>query len=104
MPAEAAFTIPADHPALAGHFPGNPIVPGVLVLAHVQKTLETRVGPVRLTGLPQVKFLAPLRPGETCHIAFTTLAGGNARFDCRSGERPVARGTMRFETDADSAE
>ena len=103
MPAEAAFTIPADHPALAGHFPGDLIVPGVLVLAHVQQALESRVGPARLTGLPQAKFLAPLRPGETCVIEFTTLADGHARFDCRSGEQPVARGTMRFETDADSA-
>jgi len=101
MPAEAAFTIPADHPALAGHFPGNPIVPGVLVLAHVQRALEARVGPVRPTGLPQAKFLAPLRPGETCLITFTTLADGDARFECRSGGRLVARGTLRFETDAD---
>jgi 3-hydroxyacyl-[acyl-carrier-protein] dehydratase len=97
---DATFTIAPDHPALAGHFPGNPIVPGVLVLEHVQLALEARVGPVRLTALPETKFLSPLRPGEPCDIAFATLAEGLARFDCRSGARPVARGSMRYETDA----
>ena len=103
MPADATFTIAPDHPALAGHFPGNPIVPGVLMLEHVQLALEARVGPVRLTSLPQAKFLSPLRPGEACIVAFTRLADGHAQFDCRSGERPVARGNMRFETDANGS-
>jgi len=96
MPAEATFTVAADHPALPGHFPGDPIVPGILVLAHVQDELAARVGPVRLTGLPQVKFLAPLRPGEPCTIAFPELAAGRARFECRSGARVIARGALRF--------
>jgi len=100
MTAEAAFTIAAEHPALAGHFPGNPIVPGVLVLEHVQRALEARIGPIRVIGLPQAKFLSPLRPGETCVIAFTRLGDGGVVFDCRSGARAVARGSMRFETDA----
>jgi len=103
MPTDATFTIAADHPALAGHFPGNPIVPGVLVLEHVQKALEARVGPVRLTGVPQAKFLSPLRPDETCVIVFTGVADGNARFDCRSGVRTIARGNLRFDADAGRA-
>jgi 3-hydroxymyristoyl/3-hydroxydecanoyl-(acyl carrier protein) dehydratase len=103
MPTEATFTIAADHPALAGHFPGNPIVPGVLVLEHVQQMLEADIGPVRLTSLPQVKFLSPLRPGEPCAVAFTQLAGGSAQFDCHSGTRAIARGSLRFEADAGRA-
>ena len=100
MPAEATFTIAADHPAIAGHFPGNPIVPGILVLAHVQDELAARIGSVRLTALPQVKFLAPLRPGETCTIAFPELAAGRARFECRSSTRIIARGVLQFAADA----
>lgn len=100
MPIDATFTIAAEHSSLAGHFPGNPIVPGVLVLEHVQRALEARVGPVRLTGLPQAKFLSPLRPGEMCSVAFTQLADGRAQFDCRSGARTIARGTLRFDADA----
>lgn len=103
MPTEATFTIAADHPAIAGHFPGNPIVPGVLVLAHVQRVLEASVGPVRLTGFPQAKFLSPLRPGEPCAVAFTHLADGSARFDCHHGTRSIARGSLQFEADAGRA-
>jgi 3-hydroxymyristoyl/3-hydroxydecanoyl-(acyl carrier protein) dehydratase len=103
MPTEATFTIAADHPALAGHFPGNPIVPGVLVLEHVQRMLEANIGPVRLTALPQAKFLSPLRPGEPCVVAFTNIAGGSAQFDCHSGTRAIARGSLRFEADASRA-
>jgi 3-hydroxyacyl-[acyl-carrier-protein] dehydratase len=103
MAADGAFTITIDHPALDGHFPGNPIVPGVLVLEQVQRALQERIGRVRLTGLSQVKFLSPLRPGETCVVSFRDLAATQAHFDCRSGTRAIARGTLRFEADARDA-
>lgn len=51
--------IPPDHPALAGHFPGNPIVPGVVLLDAV-----LRAAGLGRARLPSVKFHAPLRPGE----------------------------------------
>ena len=40
------FTIPADHPALPGHFPGQPIVPGVVVLDRVVEVIEAGHGPL----------------------------------------------------------
>lgn len=62
------FRIPHDHPALAGHFPGNPVVPGVVVLEHVIAAIEARRGTLPPLRLPQVKFLSPLRPGEYADI------------------------------------
>ncbi len=63
------FVIAHDHPALPGHFPGRPIVPGVVVLDRVLAAIEAAggqaAGPLRL---PQVKFLQPLLPGETARI------------------------------------
>ena len=63
------FAVPKNHPALPGHFPGRPIVPGVLlldqVLAHVSRALHR---PVVL--LQQVKFTSALRPEETALVAF----------------------------------
>lgn len=63
------FSIPFDHPSLAGHFPGRPIVPGVLLLDRVLALIEAREGiaPAALR-LPQVKFLRPLLPGECARI------------------------------------
>lgn len=62
------FTIPADHPSLPGHFPGRPLVPGVVVLERVVEAIETTHGALGRLRLPQVKFLQPLLPGETARI------------------------------------
>lgn len=62
------FTIAADHPSLAGHFPGRPIVPGVLLLQRVIEAIEARHGPLPPLQLPQVKFLQPLLPGQQAQI------------------------------------
>lgn len=63
-----AFTIDADHPSLAGHFPGRPIVPGVVILERVIAAIEAVHAPLATLRLPQVKFLQPLLPGESARI------------------------------------
>ncbi|HET6603325.1 MAG TPA: hypothetical protein VFG21_03795 [Xanthomonadaceae bacterium] len=64
--------IDADHPALAGHFPGNPVVPGVVLLDACQEACARMLGcPVRVVGLPRVKFLRALRPGERAELVLT---------------------------------
>lgn len=62
------FSIPADHPSLPGHFPGQPIVPGVVVLERVLEAIESTHGPLGTLRLPQVKFAQPLLPGEVADI------------------------------------
>jgi 3-hydroxymyristoyl/3-hydroxydecanoyl-(acyl carrier protein) dehydratase len=62
------FAIPADHPCLPGHFPGRPLVPGVVLLERVIEAIEAAHGPLDGLRLPQVKFLQPLRPGEVARI------------------------------------
>ncbi|WP_018936817.1 hypothetical protein [Thioalkalivibrio sp. ALJ24] len=53
--------IPADHPALPGHFPGHPVVPGVVILEQVAQA-ATELGLEAPGRFPQVKFIAPLPP------------------------------------------
>jgi 3-hydroxymyristoyl/3-hydroxydecanoyl-(acyl carrier protein) dehydratase len=62
------FSIPADHPSLPGHFPGQPIVPGVVVLDRVLEAIEDTHGALGPLRLPQVKFAQPLLPGEVADI------------------------------------
>src|SRR4029453_8152827 len=70
MTFEISRRIPADHPSLAGHFPNAPIAPGVVVLDEVAAALaEWRKGS-RVIGIPFVKFLAPIQPGELFTIVF----------------------------------
>ena len=62
------FAIPADHPCLPGHFPGQPIVPGVVVLDRVLAAIEAQHGAIGALRMPQVKFLQPLLPEQTARI------------------------------------
>ena len=62
------FTISPDHPSLPGHFPGKPIVPGVVLLERVIEAIEAAQGPLPPLRLPQVKFMQPLLPGESADV------------------------------------
>lgn len=90
--------ISADHPALAGHFPGQPVVPGVVLLDQVIQALEAHLGRVpRVTGLPSVKFLAPLEPEADFHIEFADKGAGRAAFTVLGGDRKLATGSLQYE-------
>ena len=62
------FSIPHDHPSLPGHFPGRPIVPGVVLLERVLEAIELMHVPLGALRLPQVKFMQPLLPGEPARV------------------------------------
>jgi len=88
-PVQLAHTVPADHPVFAGHFPGQPLVPGALLLAEVMEAVQrvpalaTRLG--ANPTLAAAKFLAPVRPGSTLSIELHPEAGAGrgVRFDVR---------------------
>jgi 3-hydroxymyristoyl/3-hydroxydecanoyl-(acyl carrier protein) dehydratase len=57
------FVVPADHPSLAGHFPGQPVVPAVVLLDAVLAAIRSR-GDFVLRSIPVAKFLLPVLPDE----------------------------------------
>lgn len=67
------FAISADHPCLPGHFPGQPIVPGVVVLDQVLTAIEAQHGALGPLRIPQVKFLQPLLPQQSARIELLPL-------------------------------
>lgn len=68
------FSIAPDHPCLPGHFPGRPLVPGVVLLEQVLAAIEAGHGPLGALRLPQVKFLQPLLPGEPARVELQPLS------------------------------
>lgn len=86
------MTIPNDHPSLSGHFPNEPIVPGVVILDTVIRFAQQ--GSFRVTGIENVKFKAPLHPDAPFHVELSPYPG---RVDFRvvTGNTPLAHGTLR---------
>jgi 3-hydroxyacyl-[acyl-carrier-protein] dehydratase len=78
------FAVPCAHPAFEGHFPGDPILPGVVLVSEVLEALladgcAEALGP--RPCISAVKFLAPVRPGAELEIRWTPPAGGRLRFE-----------------------
>ncbi len=84
--------IAADHPALPGHFPGNPLVPGVVLLERVAAAWKAWRGvPV---GRFDAKFVQALRPDEDAVIGLYD-EGEGVRFEVTGVDgRVLARGTL----------
>lgn len=87
------FTISPDHPSLPGHFPGRPVVPGVVVLERVIEAIEAAHGPLAALRLPQVKFLQPLLPGEPATVVLDGAAP-RWRFRVLRGDVLLASGEV----------
>jgi acyl-coenzyme A synthetase/AMP-(fatty) acid ligase len=93
--AALTFTVPPEHPALAGHFPGRPIVPGVVLLDHALDAIGCALGKsCGACRIESAKFLSPAEPGEVLDVAYETSASGAIRFTVRAGARTVASGAV----------
>ncbi len=93
------LTIPTDHPAFAGHFPGTPIVPGVVLLDEALHAIALAAGISPATcQISSVKFLSPLKPGESVVIEHETQNNGSVRFDVVCGTRKIVSGSVTLGT------
>ncbi len=92
---EFSWVVPHDHPALAGHFPGQPIVPGVVLIDRVILFAERLPGCASVCWqIANAKFLSPVGPGETLSFIFEVRGGGAISFNVRAGGRAVASGSL----------
>ncbi|HXS28452.1 MAG TPA: hypothetical protein VN730_12370 [Steroidobacteraceae bacterium] len=92
----AAIRVAKEHPALAGHFPGKPIVPGVLVLERLLEAAERELGrALRVAGLAHAKFPTPLLPEEQARASFQ-IEGDRLDFEIEREGRLIARGVFQL--------
>tara|TARA_R110001606_G_scaffold395664_2_gene568442 strand:+ start:56906 stop:57226 length:321 start_codon:yes stop_codon:yes gene_type:complete len=89
------WTVSADHPAFTGHFPGNPTVPGVVLLDVALHAITAATGiALELCEISTVKFLSPVSPNEELLIQHTLLETGAIRFEILCGTRKIATGRV----------
>ncbi len=72
---EVLADVPADSPWFSGHFPGEPILPGIALIyiveqAIIQDALKNGEQ-VQLHALKRVRFIQPVRPEETLSVSIT---------------------------------
>jgi acyl-CoA synthetase (AMP-forming)/AMP-acid ligase II len=87
-----------EHPSAKGHFPGNPIIPGAVLLREVVAAISGPDGvPASLREILWAKFHLPVRPGDTLGIRWSEI-GDEVRFVCSiaGSDRPAVTGALRL--------
>ena len=77
---EALAEVPVDSPWFSGHFPGEPILPGI-ALIHLVKQAITQEAlkkgeQLQLHALKRVRFTQPVRPGDSLSVSITGEEAG----------------------------
>jgi 3-hydroxymyristoyl/3-hydroxydecanoyl-(acyl carrier protein) dehydratase len=89
------WIVPLDHPAFSGHFPGTPILPGVILLDTVLHAITAATGiALDICEISSVKFLSPANPGDELVIQHVISTSGTIRFDIVAGMRKIASGSI----------
>lgn len=89
-----------EHPSLPGHFPGTPVVPGVVLLSYVLSELRRQQPNIKVVGVKKLKFLSLLLPEQSFVVEFAAPIGASLRFKCwRNAERkePLVDGHLLLE-------
>jgi 3-hydroxymyristoyl/3-hydroxydecanoyl-(acyl carrier protein) dehydratase len=96
-PARMSFVIDTDHPALAGHFPDHPVVPGVMIIDRVLDAVATSWPAVHVKGIRKMKFLRPLLPQQVCEVQLSEPKDNCLRFVCSCAGERIAEGSVWLE-------
>lgn len=87
-----------NSPWFSGHFPDNPILPGIAQLKMVSDLISTSSGrDMYLSGVTRVKFRKIVKPGDVLDINVTPGSKKDQYiFKITSGDEDVCSGWMFF--------
>ena len=97
MGLERIVIVGAEHPSLTGHFPGHPVVPGVVMLGEIMNIIREMANEnLEFVGVPSVKFMSPLKPEESLRITLKHQGDGAMEFTCATASRSIASGCLQY--------
>ncbi|UCH47344.1 MAG: AMP-binding protein [Betaproteobacteria bacterium] len=104
MPVVVNRHVDPAHPALPGHFPGDPIVPGAVLLDEIVDALSGELGACAdfaAVTIRSAKFLRPVRPGDRLQIKLIPGQDAALRFECSVAGETAVNGALTLVAPAD---
>jgi 3-hydroxymyristoyl/3-hydroxydecanoyl-(acyl carrier protein) dehydratase len=78
------FIVSASHPSIPGHFPGNPIVPGAVIIENVIRAFSRSDDSREITSLFTVKFIKSIEVNQKVDVNFLSISTELISFECIS--------------------
>ena len=93
-----SFTIKTNHPSLKGHFPNNPIVPGVVILDEVINIIKELKPKFTVDKISMVKFTAPLLAEQDVSVEINEKTETSLSFSCLHNETKLVTGQLTLKS------
>ena len=93
-----SFIIQASHPSLEGHFPNNPIVPGVVILDEVFNLVKQLKPTLTIATIAMVKFTHPLLAEQRVMVVITEKSETAISFTCSHNDIKLVTGQLTLKS------
>ena len=97
MKSQRCFEFSGDEPFFGGHFPGMPILPGVVQVQLARELAEEAFGcgPV-LKAVRKMKFAHMIRPGDRVELVIEDAGGGGVAYVFMKGGMQCSSGVLSY--------
>jgi len=89
------FIVSSSHPSIPGHFPGNPIVPGAVIIENVIQAFSRLDDFKKVVSISTVKFIKPIEVNQKVDVNFLSISTELISFECVSNNVVLVLGRFK---------
>lgn len=93
-----SFSIKSSHPSLKGHFPNNPIVPGVVILEEIIAIIKKIEPHTIIEKIPMVKFTHTILPEQIINVEISKKSETLLSFNCYHDDTQLVIGQLKIKS------